>query len=320
MEIRHLQYFVEVVKEKSFTRAASRLSVTQPTISKMVKDLEDELGFPLLLRSGKEILPTDAGNTLISHAKAILQSMQAIGAAFDDLRGGHQGVLRIGLPPMIGANFFPDVIQTFHDQYPGIDLQIFEYGGKRIEEEVEQGNLHVGVVAAPVHSKSIEDVLFIKEELQVLLPITHPLANRQAITLQELREERWILFQEDFSLHEVILAACQEVGFMPKVVCRSAHWDFIVSLVATKLGIALLPRTICKSLTRQDVFAADLMNPIIPWHLRLLWRQGDALSFATKRFMAMTQAMLFNNKESDGGGFVRQGQQSHQDHDRREES
>ena len=132
MELRALRYFVEVVKQKSFTGAAEQMFVTQPTISKMVKALEDEIGSPLLLREGRQMVLTDAGQIVYQRGLDVLAAHARLEAELNDLGTFGRGTLTIGIPPMGGTLFTP-AIAAFRQRYPKVELKLFERGSKAIE-------------------------------------------------------------------------------------------------------------------------------------------------------------------------------------------
>ncbi|GGE34528.1 putative HTH-type transcriptional regulator YwbI [Pullulanibacillus camelliae] len=292
MDVRHLHYFIEVANWKSFTKAAQHLYVTQPTISKMVKNLEEELGVALLERTGKQIQLTDAGKVILEQAKAITSAFQNMTSALDDLRNLKTGHVRIGLPPMIGARFFPQVIGGFREKYPGVTLQLVEDGAKKIEQDVAGGLLDIGVVLLPFKKEVFHSFPFVKEEIRLVVPTTHSLSERTEVSLAELAHEPFILFREDFALHERIIKACLSEGFHPQIVAESSQWDFISEMVASRLGIALLPEAITAGLDRERVKVIRLVKPTIPWHLAVVWRKDFYLPFAAREWLHYTRQVM----------------------------
>src|SRR5476651_103469 len=126
MDIRTLRYFVEVVRQQSFTRAAQTLFVTQPTISKMLKHLEEELDCSLLVREGRKLWLTDSGQVVFNRGVAILNEFHQLQAELDDIGSLTKGLLRLGIPPMVGTQM-ADLIRDFRHLYPGVELQIAEF-------------------------------------------------------------------------------------------------------------------------------------------------------------------------------------------------
>ncbi|MGG1662327.1 cidABC operon transcriptional activator CidR [Brevibacillus sp. NRS-1366] len=292
MDIRHLQYFLEVARHSSFTKAAESLYITQPTISKMVRNLEEELGVELFERLGKRVVMTDAGWVLFSQAEVMVKSFESMTVHINELMELKKGRIRIGLPPMVGANFFPRVIGQFCEQYPGIVLELLEAGSKKVEADVASGMLDSGVVLLPVDEDLFESFSFVNENIKVVVHPTHALASRQEVSLAELAGERFLVFHEDFALHKRIIDECVRVGFHPNVVYKSSQWDFLSEMVAANIGITLLPQTVCSELDPKRFHVMSLVNPQIKWHLAMIWRKNAYLSYATREWIRFTQGML----------------------------
>ncbi|MDO7906392.1 LysR family transcriptional regulator [Paenibacillus sp. JX-17] len=296
MDIRHLQYFLEVARSRSFTKAAQQLFITQPTISKTIKSLEEELGVTLFARVGKRVELTDAGIVIEEQAQQIVKSFQNLSSELGDLMNIKKGHIRIGLPPMVGSSFFPMVIGEFHKAYPEVTIQLFEDGAKKVEVDVASGALDIGVVVLPTDEGIFGCYSFVDEILKLIVHPTHPLAGREEVALHELAQDSFVLFREDFTLHDRIIAECVSAGFQPHVVYESSQWDLISEMVAAKLGVALLPETICREMDPDRVRVIRLMEPSIPWQLGMIWRKDRYLSFAAREWIAFTQRLLRQNR------------------------
>jgi len=286
-----LHYFIEVARTGSFTKAAESLHISQPTISKAVKEMEDELGYVLFLRTGKKAEITPEGQLILNQARDIVHSFQNLSSELPHGPNMLQGKLRMGVPPMAGAGYFPEVIGQFHEQYPGITLELVEYGAKKIEEEIENGALDIGVVLLPTKHDLYHTIPFADERLMLIVHPGHRLASKEEVALKELAEESFILFREDFALHDRIPAICMSVGFQPRIVFETSQWDFIGNLVAAKLGIALLPESICRQIDPTRVAARPLVAPVIPWRLAFIWRKDRYLSFAAKEWIRFMRSI-----------------------------
>jgi DNA-binding transcriptional LysR family regulator len=292
MDIRHLQYVLEVARCCSFTKAAETLHISQPTISKMIRNLENELGVEVFVREGRRVELTDSGHVIAAHAQHILRSFASLSAELSDLTQLKKGRIRIGIPPMVGARFFPSVISEFRNRYPGIILEMVEYGAKKVEADVLDGTLDVGTVLLPTNEVMFDSFPFVNERLKVILHPSHPLAERECIDLAELAEVPFILFREDFALHDRIIAACVGAGFQPRVMYESSQWDFISEMVAANLGIAMLPETICTALDPGRVRSVTLEEPSIPWQLAIIWRKEGYLSLAAREWIRFMRELL----------------------------
>ena len=296
MDIRHLQYFMEVARLQSFTKAAETLFITQPTISKTIRHLEEELGVTLFDRSNKKVELTDAGNIIYEQAQPIVKAFQSLSAELGDLKNLQKGHIRLGLPPMVGSSFFPEVIGRFHKTYPHVTMQVFEDGAKKVMKDVESGLLDVGVAVLPTDEDLFHHFSFVMENLMLLVHPSHRLAGQDAVPLAELAEESFVLFREDFALHDRIITECLRVGFQPRVVYESSQWDLISGMVAANLGIALLPETICRELDRERIRIMPLVEPVIPWQLGMIWRKDRYLSYAAREWIAFTQGILMEDR------------------------
>ncbi|WP_026771669.1 LysR family transcriptional regulator [Sediminibacillus sp. JSM 1682029] len=291
MDIRHLKYFIEVCQYNSFTRAADHLYVTQPTISKMIKNLEAELGVELFDRSKKQLELTDAGRIILEQAHTIDKAFDNLQTELDDLLGLQKGHIRIGLPPIMDADKFIRILGDFHQLYPQITFQLIENGTKKIEEDIYHDELDVGITVLPTMEDEFHYFSFMKEELRVVVPESHSLASRKQVKLEELKEQQFILFNKDFALNDQISEACRNAGFIPRVVAESSQWDFIGKMIATDLGICILPYSVSQ-LLKEKVRTIKIVKPTIEWDLAVIWRKNHYLSYATREWLEYTQERL----------------------------
>ncbi len=289
MDIRHLEYFVEVARSLSFTKASRNLHISQPSISKMVKILEDELGVQLLYRSSRQIELTDAGRAVLGKAQEILASFQNLTSELDDVIEMKKGIIRIGIPPIVGASFFPKIIGEFKKEYPLVDIQLTEVGTKNIEIGVEDGTLDVGIVCSlPTKVNTFNMFTLLKDPLMVVVYPDHPLAEFQEVDITSLREENFVLYRQDFSLHDRIIEQCSRHGFYPRIICESSQRDFMVEMVAAKLGITMLPQRICQELDKRKIKVIGFSNPEVFLELSIIWKKDRYLSFAAREWLEYT--------------------------------
>ncbi|MGI6092145.1 MAG: LysR family transcriptional regulator [Veillonellaceae bacterium] len=293
MDIRHLEYFCEVARHRSFTKAAEVLHITQPTISKMVKTLEEELGVTLFSRAAKQIELTDAGRAVYSQAQHVLSAFQNLTLELADVMNIKKGNIRIGLPPIASSSIFPRVIGEFNKVYPNISLELIEVGSKMVERGVEDGSLDIGVVCnLPAKGDRFDMFSCIKDPLMLIVHPEHRFADRQQIDFADLKEEPFVLYRNDFSLHDHIVARCIKSGFQPRVVCGSSQRDFMTEAVAAGLGIALLPRKICQELDQSRIKAIPLNEPAVYLQLAVIWKKDRYLSFAAREWLKFTSSFL----------------------------
>jgi len=302
MDIRHLAYFLETARLKSFTRAAESLYLTQPAISKAIRQLEEELSATLFDRIGKRIELTDAGRVVMEQAQAITQSFSSLSAKLGDLAELKSGQIRIGLPPMVGSSFFPKVIGAFHNRYPDVTLQVFEDGAKKVESDVADGLLDIGVVVLPHSFDVFDSFQFAEERLNLIVPASHALSGASSAKLEDLAQENFVFFREDFTLHDRIINECLQAGFQPRIVYESSQWDLISEMVAAGLGVALLPETICRQASGKAVSIVPLEEPAIWWRLGVIWRKDRYQSYAAREWISFTREWLGGTPVEEGNG------------------
>ncbi|BDG04968.1 putative HTH-type transcriptional regulator YwbI [Anaeromyxobacter oryzae] len=287
-----MEVFVEVVRQRGFTRAGAVLHLSQSAVSKAVRALEDSVGVPLLLREGRGVEPTAAGRVVFERSEAVLRSVREIDDEVADLSALRRGRVRVGLPPMVGAAFFPAVLGAFRERHAGVSLELREQGAREIEAAIAGRDLDVGVTVLPTNEEVFEAFPFVRDELAAVLHRTHPLAGRKRVRLAELAETPLVLYSRDFALHAHILDACRSRGFSPKIASESSQWDFIAAMVAANVGMALLPRTICRRLEPGSVRVVTLVDPTIGWNLALIRRRGGYASEAARAFVECTRGLL----------------------------
>lgn len=288
MEFRPLRMFVEVVRQGGFSQAAREVNATQSTISKAVKQLEDEIGVPLLDRIGHRSMLTTAGEIVYRRGVRLLADRDDLLAELDDLRGLGRGVLRLGLPPIGSSTLFAPLFATYRQRYPGVEVQLTEHGSDRLEESLRAGEIDFAGALLPT-SEDFEVQLVRREPLVALLPPGHPLARRRRIALAELRETPFIMFESGFALHRVILDACRRAELEPKVVAVSSQIDFMVKLVAAGMGTTFLPRMIAQQRAGKAVRCVPLSEPGTDWVMAMVWRRGAYLSAAAQAWLDLVR-------------------------------
>ncbi|RBW68392.1 LysR family transcriptional regulator [Bacillus taeanensis] len=285
MELRDLKAFMEVADHKSFTKAAAHSYLTQPSLSKTVKKLEEELGVELFDRSTRHLRLTDAGEIVYEQSQKILSAMSQVNVLLDELRDVVSGEIKIGIPPLVGTLIFPEIARDFHNQYPKVTLELVELGARLIEKLVEEGAIDVGVVVLPAEEAKFNIYPLIKDEFVLYLHKDHELSQRSSVSLNELKEEKFILFSKDFTLYDYIIGVCEEAGFTPDISYQSSQWDLIVELVSYNLGITLLPKSIYNKQTNSNVKIVPLENSNLLWKLGIITKKEAYHSFALKALL-----------------------------------
>ncbi|UOQ46374.1 LysR family transcriptional regulator [Halobacillus salinarum] len=285
MDIRQLTYFIAVAKHKSFTKAADELHISQPSLSKTVRSLEDELDMALIDRSARQIELTEAGDIAYEQARMIVKSLDTFSTHLYDLMHLKKGKIKIGIPPLIGFLFFPRIIKQFNTQFPDVHIELVEDGANKIQKDVKDGLLDFGIIVLPADEEEFDIVPFVHEELMLFMNASHPLAFKKKIEMKELFDEPFILFREDFALHDRIIQECLRAGFRPNVAYESSQWDFISGMIAENLGVSIFPQSIAKKVNPNEVKAVPIVRPPIPWKLGILLKKGKYVSHAAREFI-----------------------------------
>lgn len=241
MQLHQLRYVVAIAEETSFTRAAARLHVAQPSVSAAVRALEAELGTPLFDRARGAVSLTAAGEVLLPYARTVLADCEAARLGVRDLQGLRRGHLAVGATPSLVTNVLPPVLVRFHQLYPGVSLQLHEAGSGDLVALLGQGRLDLALVILPVPHAWVRTVTLFDEELVLAVPRTHPLAERERIRVADLDRLPLVMFRDGYDLREATLAACREAGVRPTLALEGGEMDGVLALAAAGLGAAVVP-------------------------------------------------------------------------------
>ncbi|MFC3884919.1 LysR family transcriptional regulator [Bacillus songklensis] len=285
MDIRDLRHFMEVANQKNFTKASSTIHLSQPALSKAVKRLEEELKVELFDRSTRMLELTDAGKIVYNQGVKVFNTLSDLTALLDDLMNLPTGEIKIGIPPLIGTLFFPFIAKEFHKHYPKVALELVEHGAKQIIATVEEGKVDLGIIVLPADEKKFTVYPFIKEEFVFYTHTSHHLAHRESVSLNELQDEKFILFSNSFTLHDRIIQECRNAGFDPTISYKSSQWDLIIELVAAELGITILPKSIFNKLNHANIKTIPLVNPTPMWELGIITKKDGYNSFAVRKLL-----------------------------------
>lgn len=288
MELRNLRALVEVARQGGFTAASRTLFLSQPSVSKAVRQLEEELGETLFTRSGDGARLTEAGEVVLARAVAMLAEAEHMQAELAEMHGLFTGKLRLGLPLFGSARLFAPLFAAYRQRYPGVEIELLEQGSARLEAAILAGELELGVSLLPV--AEVFEVQPVRDDpLMALLWADHPLSGRDRLGLAELAPSPFILFEHGFALNPRIEAACLARGFSPQVSARSSQMDFIVALVASGMGVALVPRLMTEARSLGPVRAVLVDEADLRWRAALVWRRGARLSPAARAWLDLTR-------------------------------
>ncbi|WP_406672467.1 LysR substrate-binding domain-containing protein [Natronospira sp.] len=243
IELRHLRYFTAVAEELSFGDAAKRLHITQPSLSLQIQSLEQTIGAELFVRRPNVRL-TKAGEALLSRAIPILdQTDEAIKLA-RNVAQGKEGVLRMGIvPSVLLESSLPRAIRRFRERFPGVELQLLEMSTVNQFEALRIGRIDAGLIRQPPKNMEYAFEIVAREQLMVVLPASHPLADSSTVSLSMLADESWIMFPRsvNINLYDHLQMIFRKAGVTPKVVLEASVIQTQISLVEAGFGITVVP-------------------------------------------------------------------------------
>ena len=289
MELRHLRYFSTVATELHFGRAAEKLHIAQPPLSKQIQDLETELGFELFTRTKRSVVLTPAGKEFLIEVERIFQQLdRAIDIGRKTSRG-ELGQISIGFVGSATYNILPVMLQQFRDRYPNVRIELHELTTDRQLIWLREGRIDLGLIRPPIVDRDLVSQVIFQESLVIALPIGHTLASVDAIDLKLLATEPFILFPRQLApgLYDPIIAICQAAGFSPQVVQECIQMQTIVSLVSANMGVSILPASIQEA-QRQGVIYKPIKSRDVEKEqlatMAIVWRINDN-SPTTNRFL-----------------------------------
>ena len=264
MELRHLRYFVGVAQELNFTRAARRLRVAQPALSRQIRQLEDEVGVRLFERNRRGVHLTDAGRAFLTEAQSLLeQSEQAIRVA-QAARQGNKGLLNLGYVWGLFHSLVPAAVERFRRQNPDAAVNLFDATATQQAEALLEGKLDAGFIgfaheadAARLAKRRVGSCSFV-----AALPKGHPVARKARVSLASLSQDFFFAISEQSypGASRVMLATCGRAGFRPKILQAAERGHTILSLVAGNCGVALLPEPL-RALPHPGVVFRPVVQP-----------------------------------------------------------
>lgn len=271
--LRHIRYFIAVAEELHFRRAADRLSVAQPALSRAIQHLEQELQVLLFDRSNRSVRITDAGQTFLEGCRSI---MNAVEHTIEDARQVHRGQigsLRIGYTDMAIAGVLPTLLKSFQAQQPGIVLQPNHHVTATQLKKLDEGELDIGCVTGPISRSGYEQQLIQSERLVCVVYENHRLAHRGSIHLEELAHEDFVHGpSKDWEhFYSYLIPLCRRSGFVPHIVQEAYNSAGILGLVACGMGVTVLTESVRGSLTN-DLVPLELEGITEQLQTVALWR------------------------------------------------
>lgn len=289
MELRQLEYFQMASRLRNITRAAERLRVSQPNITVAIKKLEAELGIQLFDRSQKQLSLTPEGAVFLNRIELALRNIQDAVLEVNDYKQLQKGTIKIGIPPMMGAYLFPKIFSSFQKRYSHLEIFLHEEASMSIREQLERDELDFGIIIISGASQSLQLLPMSRNQIVCCVPETSPLAQKKAISLQDVADSSMVMLKEGSFLRQLILGKLEDAGVNPNIVLESNQVGTLKGLVASGVGLAFLLDMVVEG--TPGVKVIPLAEPLFV-DVGLAWKKDRYISKAAQSFIDFCKEIL----------------------------
>ncbi|OIV38618.1 LysR family transcriptional regulator [Mangrovactinospora gilvigrisea] len=287
MQLQQLAYFVAVAETRHFTRAAERMYVAQPSLSKQIGVLEAELGTPLFVRTRGNITLTAAGETLLPIARRILADVDTARVEVQELAQLRRGRLRLGATPSLMTGLLPPVLRRFRDRWPGVELVVEESGSHDLVQDLHEGRLEVALVVLPLPRQDLPltTTRLLHEDLVLITSGDDEDERDGPLGIEALRDLPLVMFRRGYDLRDLTVAACRDAGFEPAFAVEGGEMDAVIGFVRAGLGAAVVPGTV--AMANPGLRARRFRSPGLTRVVALAHRRDVQPSRAAREFRAL---------------------------------
>ena len=282
MDTRLLKYFVAVAEYKNITHAANSLHIAQPALSVAINKLETELELELFRRHERKISLTHEGETLLNHAKLILQQLDDASLAMKELRGLEKGEVRFGVPSIMGTYYFPDVLMAFKSRYPKLKLTMVEAGAQSIQKMLLDGEIDLGITQVRDLPDELDSDHLLRSQMMAVVSTDHEFANKKSLSYSEFFSQELAMFKQGYFHREKLDSICKQENL-------TANFSFETNLLAVILKIVKRDFAISALLelateNEPDIISIPFSDPIF-LDISIAWRKNGYLSKADRTFL-----------------------------------
>lgn len=286
MNTRLLTYFVAVAKHQNITHAANALHIAQPALSVAIKKLESQLELELFRRDQRKIVLTHEGETLLIHAKQILQQLDDATLAMKELRGLEKGEVRLGLPSIMGTYYFPDVLMAFKSRYPKLKLVMIEAGTQSIQKMLLDGEIDLGIIQTHNLPDELDSKHLVRSQMVAVVSPEHEYANKQTLSYAEFFSQELVMFKKGYFHREILDNICQQQNLIADFSFETNLLAVILKIVKRDFAISALLALATES--ESGVVSIPFEEPIF-LDICIAWRKSGYLSKADRTFLEFVQ-------------------------------
>ena len=248
MELRHLRYFIGVAEEENVSRAALKLHVSQPALSRQIRDLEDELGFLLLERGARSVRLTEAGRAFLTEARAVVQRAEDAVKTARAIATGGVGELHVGYAPSLTPRILPRTLRAFQAELPNVRVRLHDLSTEEMLAGLREGKLQIAFVARPTPAmlRGLRFEELLRDSLCLAVAPKHPLAGRRSVTLAEVAREPLITYsRKDYpDAHENLAALFAAIKIKPRIAEEHDSVSSLIAAVESGAGVAVAPQSL----------------------------------------------------------------------------
>ncbi|MGG4554224.1 LysR family transcriptional regulator [Paenibacillus humicus] len=264
MELRQILYFIEVAKLEHVTEASYALHVSQSAVSRQIFKLESELGVDLFIHEGRKVKLTPIGKLFLAHMEQLTKVLDNARQEISEFLDPERGTVRIGFPSSLASQMIPGVVSAFRERYPAVHFQLQHGSYRELVDSVIKGDMNLAIMGpVPKNESQIKVEVLFREKFKALLPAKHTLAGRPSVKLSDLKDDLFVLFPEGFVLREIVVNACGDLGFKPKVTFEGDDLDAIKGLVSAGLGLTVLPEIALGEYLPDSIAALPITEPLV---------------------------------------------------------
>lgn len=293
MELRHIRYFLAVAEEMNFSRAAEKLCIAQPPLSRQIMDLESELGVTLFIRKKHALSLTDEGVLFKQYAMQVLDLVEHSTSEVRELKHGLQGMLNLGTVEGNAPRLLAEWISGFHEANPHVQYTLWNGNSDDVVQRVMNGLCEVAVIMEPHNGVGLNSIPIYSEKWVAIIPKGHPILsnNGKKVTMDQIADHELIIPSRESRLSE-IGGWFKDTNKVPKVSCRVAHVLSAYELVRQGLGIAIFPASVKNIVNSDEVTIKEFEDPAPTVSYILVWKKDRTLSHAALEFIEYVKALV----------------------------
>ncbi len=299
MEISHLREFVVLAQTSNFLEASDILYSSQSTLSKHIKNMEEELGVPLFDRTTRKVKISKFGQLLLPYAKQIVELQDKYSAVLQSNLDSDREVLTIGSIPALAQYNITDVLVKFKKSRSQSTINVMQASSEELREMLRQKRFELAFIRdIDEVDANLVKIPFAVDTMVAVLPAAHPLARRKRIQLRELANEDFLLIEKQKMLYKLCVRACQQSGFEPTVAYTDHKLENIIDLISKGMGVTLEMKRLAYYLSTSKIAIVEI-TPSISTQISLCYLKGIDLSEAAKHFIMCAESLKSNTNSAD---------------------